>query len=188
MPTQLLNPSTESRDVELLAPELQDKVQLLRERCESRGLVLGVGTTVRGPEAQARLWCRSRTPEDVARRHDLLVRIAPTLAGLLRPEWAAIGPQATVHLPGQSWHQWGQALDVYVDVGGKAVWEGSVAMAVAKLAKEVGLEHSYSRKEWEPKSRHWHAQLSRLETPLMVRGLVDSWADLEQVMLERFEL
>ena len=188
MPIQLPPPSIESRDTRLLAPELFAKVELLVKRCKDRGIVLGIGTTIRGPDAQARLWCRSRTPEDVERRRDMIARVAPKMAALLKPEYAGLGPQMTSHLPMQSWHQLGEALDVYAVVGGKAVWDGSTALAIASLAKEVGLPHSYNEKTWEVKSRHWHIQLRRKETPFMVRGLFDSWADAERAMLERFDL
>lgn len=179
---------TESRDSGLLVPELQDGVERLKELCKARGLVLGVGTTVRGPEAQARMWCRSRTPEEVASRHDIILQAAPTIAGLLSAELAGFGPQVTCHMPMQSFHQLGEAVDLYADVGGKAIWEGSTARLIAEICKEVGLAHSWSEKSWEPKSRHWHVQLSRKETPFMVRGLFDSWRDAEWAMLERFEV
>ena len=178
----------ESRDVSLLTPELRDKFESLKELCKSSGVVLKAGTTVRGPEAQAKLWCRSRTPEDVARRRGLIANVAPRIAALLRPEWAALGPQMTSHLPMQSWHQLGEAVDTYVDVGCKAIWEGSTARFVAGICKEVGFYHSWNEKMWEPKSRHWHVQLRRAETPFMVRGLFDSWGDAERAMLERFDL
>ena len=118
----------------------------------------------------------------------MIAHVAPKMAALLKPEYAGLGPQMTSHLPMQSWHQLGEALDVYAVVGGKAIWDGSTALAIAALAKEVGLPHSYNEKTWEVKSRHWHIQLRRKETPFMVRGLFDSWADAERVMLERFDL
>jgi hypothetical protein len=81
-----------------------------------------------------------------------------------------------------------EAVDVYADVSGKAIWEGSTARLIAEICKEVGLAHSWNEKSWEPKSRHWHVQLSRKETPFLVRGLFDSWRDAERAMLERFEV
>lgn len=117
----------------------------------------------------------------------MIARVAPKMAALLKPEYAGLGWPGSYHMPGQSWHQWGTALDVYADIGGKAIWEGSSARSIAEVCKEVGLYHSYSEKVWEPKSRHWHVQLHQKETPLMIRGLCDSWADIEQEMLKRFE-
>ena len=153
----------------LLTSELRDKVELLRDHCKGRGFTLGISTTVRGPDVQARLWCRSLTPEDVARRRGFIASAAPRIAALLKPEYSALGPRMTAHLPGQSWHQLGEALDVYADLGGKAIWNGSIAHAVAEECKIVGLFHSY-------------------ETPFHVKGLFDSWRDAERAMLERFDL
>ena len=118
----------------------------------------------------------------------MIMRVAPKMAALLKPEYAGLGPQMTSHLPMQSWHQLGEALDVYAVVGGKAIWEGSAARLIAEVCKEVGLYHSYNEKVWEPKSRHWHVQLRKKETPFMIRGLFDSWADAEAAMVVRFEL
>ena len=186
--TQPLPLSIESRDINFLVPLLRERVEQLTERCKSRGIVLGIGTTIRGPDIQARLWCRSRTPEDVKRRRDFISKSAPRIAALLKPEYAGLGPQMTSHPPMSSWHQVGEAVDVYVNVGGKAIWDGSTALAIAGLCKEIGLPHSYNEKTWEVKSRHWHVQLRRAETPFMVRGLFDSWADAERAMLEKFDL
>lgn len=172
----------------LLTSELRDKVELLRDHCKGRGFTLGISTTVRGPDVQARLWCRSLTPEDVARRRGFIASAAPRIAALLKPEYSALGPRMTAHLPGQSWHQLGEALDVYADLGGKAIWNGSIAHAVAEECKIVGLFHSFNEKAWEPRFRHWHVQLRRYETPFHVKGLFDSWRDAERAMLERFDL
>ena len=122
------------------------------------------------------------------RRRDIIMRVAPSIAALLNPKYASLGPQMTSHLPMQSWHQLREAVDVYANVGGKAIWDGSTALVIAKIAEEMKLPHSYNEKTWEVKSRHWHVQLRRKETPFMVRGLFDSWADAERVMLERFDL
>jgi peptidoglycan LD-endopeptidase CwlK len=116
------------------------------------------------------------------------VHTAPRIAELLKSEYAGLSYPGSYHLPGQSWHQWGEALDVYAVVGGKAIWEGSAARLIAEICKEVGLYHSYNEKVWEPKSRHWHVQLRKKETPMLIRGLADSWSEVEQEMLKRFEV
>jgi hypothetical protein len=186
-PQQLLSSQLESRSLELLVPELRAKVETLSRLCLAKGFELGIGCTVRGPEAQARLWCRSKTPEDVARRRDIVSKSAPLIASLLREEYCSLSPPGSTHLPGSSWHQWGEALDVYAKVKGMAIWEGHMQHLIADLAKQVGLFHSWNEKQWDPKSRHWHAQLRKFETPLMLRGMCDSLADVEREMLARFE-
>lgn len=178
----------ESRDPGLLIPELQDKLEALSSFCENHGFQLGIGTTLRGPVAQAKMWCRSRTQYDVFRTHDNLVHSAPKIANLLKGEYASLGPQITAHLPCQSWHQLGEAVDVYANVRGSAVWEGSMAHVLMRGCQALGLYHSLNEKQWEPKSRHWHVQLRRSETPFMVRGLFDSWAIAEEEIEKRFTL
>jgi peptidoglycan LD-endopeptidase CwlK len=113
---------------------------------------------------------------------------ASTMASYVRTEWAGLGPHVTEHLPGSSWHQWGEAADVFVLVGGRAIWDGSLVKPVADIAEEEGLYHSYKMKRWEPKRRHWHVQLRKEESPLLIRGFCDSWKDVEMAMLERFEV
>jgi hypothetical protein len=150
--------------------------------------VVVVGTTARGPEAQAKLWCRSRSMHDVDRARKLIFKRAPKLAAMLKDEWACFGPQATIHLPGQSWHQWGEAADVCAIVGGRAIWDGAVTKKIAEKCAAIGLRHSLLEKSWYGSYRHWHVQLSKEETPLMVRGLADSWAMVEEEMEKRFDI
>ena len=178
----------ESRDLGLLTPELFEKVEILRTLCEGNGVKLVVGTTLRGPGAQAKIWCRSRTPEEVLRQRAVLAQSAPKLANLLKPEYAALGPQITAYLPGQSWHQWGQAADIGALVGGKLVWEGSITRRIAEYARTIGLHHSLNEQLWSPSTRRWHVQLSGKATPLLVRGFMDSWAELERAMETMFEV
>ena len=178
----------ESRSTDVLKPELSEKLQTLVYLCKVRGIDLGVGCTVRGPAAQAKMWCRSRSEVDILRVKKIISKSAPLLASLLKEEYAAIGPQCTTHLPGQSWHQWGEAVDIFAIVEGIAIWEGSIARAVADIAEKVGINHSYNRKFWQPKSRHWHVQLNDQETPLLSRDPYRNWEDVEVSMLERFDL
>ena len=186
-PTQKLPLNLESRSIHLLQEEFREKVVILAKKCLERGIELGIGTTLRSPDVQAKIWCRSRTLDDVERRKSAIYRAAPTIASLLKPEYAGLGPQLTSHMPMQSWHQLGEAVDVYSKIGTKAIWDGSAALLIATIAKEIGLPHSYNEKTWEVKSRHWHVQLRRKETPFLERGLFDSWTRAEEVMLERFD-
>lgn len=179
--------SIESKDVALLVPELSEKVSYLKKLCLENGIELGIGCALRGPEAQAKLWCRSRTITEVRARRTILEKPAPLIASLLRDEYAELGPPATSHLPGASWHQWGEAVDVFARIKDFAVWEGSPARLIADLAKKVDLFHSYNEKSWEPKTRRWHIQLRKKETPLLIRGYVDTWSDVEAAMKEKFE-
>lgn len=118
----------------------------------------------------------------------LLEDDAPSLATLLTPEACGFGPIVTDYLPGQSWHQWGEAADLFTLVDGRAIWDGSPVRLIANLALDVGLYHSYAMKTWTRKSRHWHVQLRKPETPLMDRTICENWRDVEREMSLRYEI
>lgn len=176
----MLSGSICSTDPTHLSAKFADRLGELLRVCRVRNLDVRVGTTVRGPIEQARMWCSSRCVEEVVQARETLKNSAPRLAGLLLCLVNSEGRELTTHLPGNSWHQWGEAADVFCVVGGKAVWEGSTHRIIAEEAKKVGL-HGRGRSPW-------HLQLREENSPLLVRGLVDSWEGLEKEMLARFEL
>ena len=168
-------------------PSFSRKLAELIEACGEVGLPLKVGCALRTPDAQAQLWCRSRSNEEVEIRRRVLEPLAPRIASLLKDEYAGLGPEVTTHLPGDSWHQWGEAADVYVLVGSVAVWDGSTVKHIAEAAEEVGLCHSFTyKKSWLPKRRQWHVQLRNTESPLRTTGLAPTWSLIEREMVARF--
>lgn len=184
-----LPPDVESRDTLLLLPELQEKLEELIERLRTdpNKVEVWVSTTVRGPLAQARAWCRPRSLVELADARKMMAG-APRLAAMLRDEWAGLGPRGAAHLPGQDWHQHGEAVDLCPVVRGRLVWEGSLMASVVEACQRVGLYHAYKNSGWTPGGRHHHAQLSPKQTPLMVRGYCDSWGDVEGLMADRYEV
>lgn len=174
----------ESRSLEFLQPEFKIRLEKLILECKkSKNLDVTVACTIRSPLEQARMWCRSRSEWEVDRMIAVLSRSAPRIANLLSKNFCSLGPRMTEHLPGQSWHQWGEAADIFVEVGGLSVWTGSVVRPIVEIAKNIGLEHSSAHKEWSPFSRNWHVQTSAYETPLMVPEFLESWSDVEERML-----
>lgn len=166
-------------------PEFQEKVEQLIIRARRDNLDLRVGTGVRGPWAQGVLWSQARSLDEVQRRRKVLTSAgAPTMASYLRDESAGLGPQSPASLPGQSWHQWGEAADVYVIVGGLSVWAGSIAEKVHVLCKELKIVHAM---DFPRNRRRWHIQLREVENPLLIRGFCDGWADVEAAMAEKFQ-
>ena len=118
-----------------------------------------------------------------------MLQVAPKLASLLKDEYTCLGPQSvTPHLPGQSWHQFGEAADIAAVVGGKAVWTGSVAKKLAECCLLIDLRHGSNNVDWRPTSRHWHVQVNKRQTPLLVRGLFDTWGAIEAYLEERFDI
>jgi hypothetical protein len=180
----MLSPTLESRDLSLLDEELQEKFAALRERCRLGGILLEVALTIRGPAAQARDWCRSRSVAEVAGTRNSLSGRCPTIASLLRDEYAAWGPQATDNLPGNDWHQWGQALDVFVDVGGTAVWSGSLHYVVNLIAEELGFFGMFGPRE---SAKRYHLQLRRFRSVLSDRDFAGNWSGLEKRLLATYD-
>jgi len=181
-----MDPETETRSLELLDPKFAARLGALLASCRERGIDLRVSTTLRGPEAQGRMWCRSRSEEEVALRRSVIAAAAPTMASYLREEWCGFGPQLTSNLPGQSWHQYGEAADVFAVVGGKALWEGSLMKRISALVAEAGIFTPATSLAWRRSlANRWHVQLRREETPLMVRGFCDSWVDVDRMMVEK---
>ena len=188
MPSKIRLPAgIESRDPGFLCPEFRAKVNDLLHLCAMLGIVVELGCTLRGPLVQARMWCRSRSLREVEMTRDVVAASAPVLAGLLRHEFAGIGPRITSRLPMHSWHQLGEAVDVAVMVRGVAIWSGSLIDRVMGIASEIGL-CSCANDPHLSRITKCHVQLRRAETPLHVRGLFDSLGDAEREMLERYEL
>jgi len=171
-----------SRDLNLLNPEFKEQVDLMLRNLIEEGFELRPFFTRRTPKEQARFWRQSRSTIEIRKAADRLTQegalwIAKTLLG--------VGPQhgrwATNALPGQSWHQWGEAIDCFVvsDLG-KAVWstkhEGYEAYA--KEAKRLGLTAGYF---WMRKDAV-HVQF-RSEP---VRA-THTWIEIDREMREKFK-
>lgn len=111
------------RDPNLLKDEfrapLTEAVQAVRER----GYVLRPFGTRRHPAEQARLWRQSRSTHEVRNTITMLRRQGASYLAMVLEE---VGPQygrwTTNALPGQSWHQWLEACDLFVLENGIAIW------------------------------------------------------------------
>ena len=94
-----------------------------------------------------------------------LVKVAPFIASFIRPEWSGLGPQETLELPGNSWHQWGTAVDVFAAVGASASWRGQLNLRVLYIAKGIGLRSIvWGVAGMGPKP--YHLQLSQFASPI----------------------
>ena len=183
----MLDPFIESKDSSLLDPLLREKLHYLINACFRKGIVLRTATTLRGPAAQAKLWCRSRSVAEVAGNREEMSRRAPRLAALLLNDWAGLGPQENFELPGCSFHQWGTAVDVYPELDGAAHWGGSLNRRVLAMAKEVGLRSS----AWgidDARSRPYHLQLSKYPNPLIDRDVCGSLSEIDEKMSKMYGL
>jgi len=132
-----------SRDLDDLIPEFKEHIVTIIAEVKERGYEIRPFFTRRSIEEQARLWRQSRSSVEIRKAADRLVHEA---AEYLAKVLLNVGPQhgrwATNALPGQSWHQWGKAVDCFaINEQGKAVWAaGYQAYEIyAEVARGRGL-------------------------------------------------
>lgn len=110
-------------DLDRLVPELKASVLNLVARCRARGIEMRPYDGLRDPFEQARLWRQSRSIEEItAKIAQFVAQDAPFLADCLRRVGPQRGDPVTNTPPGISWHQWGEAIDCFWLVDGKAEW------------------------------------------------------------------
>lgn len=132
-----------SRKIEDLNPVFAEKVKELLENCKKRGYTLVPYVTFRGPLAQARLYTRGRSKERYAKDLASLHRQNADFIGkLLRAAGYSFDTKIVTNAyPGQSWHQYGLAVDCYVEdpITKKSIWSGKGYEVYAEEAKKLGL-------------------------------------------------
>ena len=134
-----------SRDLNHLDPDFRQKVNTLlgKVNSESDQYQLRVFYTRRDCHEQARLWRQSRSSEEIRRGvRELRRNGADWVADCIIDCGPQYGRWATNAKPGQSWHQWGLAVDCFVAAGGRAIWDSSHVgyQRYAAIAQELGLE------------------------------------------------
>ncbi|WP_207434667.1 M15 family metallopeptidase [Sabulibacter ruber] len=135
-------------DLNLLVPEFRDKVLELLDKCLERGIEMRPNEGIRDPFKQGIYWRQSRTKEQVYKE---INRLKDQGADFLAYCIESVGPRSGRHvtntIPGVSWHQWGEALDCFWVLDGKAEWSlkktvGGLNgyMVYASEAKKLGLD------------------------------------------------
>lgn len=133
---------TELRDPALLDPGFRADVERLIAALAAQGHDFRLSTTLRTPWQQARLWRGSRSRAVISAR---IVDLRSSGAGYLADVLEAVGPQSgppvTRAIPGLSWHQWGEAADLFLVERGVASWDDGHAgyHALAITAESLGL-------------------------------------------------
>ncbi len=121
-----MKPDYESRSLDDLIPEFREKAHLLILNCERRGVNMMPFYTMRGPAVQAKLWAKSRPQNTIyIAAAGMTNSGAVWLSGILKNAKAPKKPEAwaTNAVPGNSWHQWGEAIDCApLDDNGKLIW------------------------------------------------------------------
>ena len=106
-----------------LVPAFRGMVETLLEACAAEGIEMRPSAGLRDPFEQARLWRQSRSIEQINRR---VAEFRAAGAHFLAHCLTSVGPQhgdpVTNAPPGFSWHQWGEALDCFWLVDGRAEW------------------------------------------------------------------
>jgi peptidoglycan LD-endopeptidase CwlK len=169
-----------SRDLADLVPAMQPLIRQLVTNLAARGFTFVPYFTLRTPAEQAQLWRQSRTTQQVlAAVVQLKADGAPWLASVLQSSSPVTGRWATNALPGDGWHNWSEACDLYLEVDGQAVWgNGAGYEALAEEAQKLSLT---SGRFWSQPDID-HVQLRPQGAP---RDLF-SWPEIDNMMKAKF--
>jgi len=170
-----------------LVPGFRQKAETLIKNCTQSGIEMRPFFTIRTPFEQAKFWRQSRTKEEIRKKISELKKSgADFLAFCLESVGPQNGEHVTNSIPGFSWHQWGEALDCFWVVDGKAEWSTTKKIngvngyrVYADEAKKLGLDAGgfwSSLKDWP------HVQLRSVSNP----GKVFTLMHINQEMKNRF--
>lgn len=173
-----------SRDLSLLQPEFLTKLESAMAEAARQGVHMVPYETERDVWQQARLWRRSRTTAQVRQRvKNLRLVGAHFIADVIEQVGPQkTGPWATNALPGQSWHQWGLACDLYWDKNGPDVpggieWNDLTGYRkFAEIAQKAGLTSGFF---WQSRDAV-HVQLPAQPKPVV------TLAQLSKLMEKRY--
>lgn len=174
-------------DLDKLAPGLRARLLRAIRRCGALGCEMRPNNGLRDPFEQARLWRQSRSREEIdAKILEFETGGAAFLAECLHSVGPQHGQKVTDTPPGFSWHQWGEAVDCFWFVDGKAEWstrkfvDGLNGYQVfATEAQRAGLTaggHWSNFKDWP------HVQLRTASNV----GAIMSLQEIDAAMRERF--
>jgi len=165
-----------------LNPEFRGKVKELLLNCSKRGVTVAPFYGTRTPKEQAKLWAQSRSAGEIKEAASKLQAVAPNVVKCILSVEPLSGRWATNLLPGQSWHQWGEAMDCCVlNTVGQAVWQ-SQHPGYAVYTEEAIRLGLTSGALWKSRDVA-HIQLRKDN----VRDLY-AWKEIEQAMYSRFSM
>lgn len=168
----------DSRDITLLKPEFQPKVKELISNLNKKGIYPFISSTLRGPGAQAVEYCKGRTivsiKTEITKYRAQGLKMIPGYlekANVSR----AVSSKVTNALPGQSWHQHGEAVDFffktpegkYEDNPKNPNWK-----ILADEAKALGLFPGFYFEKFKDIP---HVQFQSLPSPVMTLPALDQW-------------
>lgn len=108
----------------LLTDDCEARFRELFADCEANGTPMRPFFVRRHPRKQAELWRQSRSRLEVETGIAWLEGAgAPWLAKVIVDVGPQFGRWATNAVPGNSWHQWDEAVDAYAEVEGGMSWD-----------------------------------------------------------------
>ncbi len=177
-----------SRNIDDLRRSFRSVARSLIAATAEKGVQMVPYFTLRTPAEQARLWRMTRGKSEIgAKVHELLNANALYIANVIE----AVGPQfpgpgitshVTNAVPGQSWHNWGEAMDCYLKVEGAVEWDGKhEGYAVyGTEAEELGLTWGGM---WDVPNDPGHVQFP----PMSPVEFCDDFAGLSSALERKYE-
>jgi len=170
-----------SRRMEDLDKEFRIVAESILKDCKGQGVIMKPFFTIRDPWEQAKLWRQSRTTQQIrSKANSLRGGGAPFLASVLENVGPQSGKWVTNAIPGNSWHQWGLALDCFVEENGKAVWRGK-HHGYALYARVAEAHGCVAGHNWH-KRDSVHIQMPAVTSPRKIH----TWKEIGAYNLERY--
>jgi peptidoglycan LD-endopeptidase CwlK len=145
------------------------KVLELARICRDNGVEMKIYCGIRTAEEQAILFRKTRTRAQVEQKAQSLTdKGFPFLAKILfdvGPQTGTLGKHVTQAGPGESWHQYGLAVDSVPILYGKALWEPDTPEweIYGAVAGYLGLDWAGN---WKGFKEMPHVQMHRVPSPL----------------------
>lgn len=136
-----------SRDLRDLDPEVEEAAREFLDSAAREGIDLLVTCTARGLEEQGTLYKAGRTVQEWERKAVELDNRGLTLCAIYQRVAPSPNPKSKIVTKagaGESWHNWGRALDVVPRRGKELVWgtsgeDGELWARVGRLGELAGL-------------------------------------------------
>ena len=159
-----------------LTVEFRLKVNELVRICSSEGVEIHPYCGLRTCAEQAKLFRKTRSRKDIEQKmQSLRDRGLPELAAVLElvgPQEGILGQHVTKAGPGESWHQYGRAVDCVPLVGGKAMWSDAAPewKIYGIVANQLGLTWAG---DWVSFKEFPHVQQWPSNSPIQYLGRAD---------------
>lgn len=166
-------------DMNVLEAGFRQKVMLALREAMGQGFHFSAIASIRPAQEQAALWRSGRPWWDIEHQIAYLrSQNAPFIAQCIERATASSPAWQTDLLPGESWHQWGEAMDlVWVTEPGHPFDDTSGYSALLAICLRLGLVAKYYRR---PEGHAIHLQLRQDQKPDL------SWSHIDRRMQEMF--